>query len=134
MTIGIAAVCKLPENLGRAVIACSDRMLTFGLTEYQPEQQKAYMFLPEPRNIMALAAGNIGQALTILDGAHRRIIQNPTKDTDVVADVVCEQFAIYQRQLVQRQVLDPFGLTHSAFLDRHRTLDPDFIRRLTGMM
>ncbi len=133
MTVCISAVCQFPGNLGSMIIGCSDRMLTLGATEYQPAQAKFYQFATAP-NVITLVAGNISPAIVICDATNRRLLENPSTKTRLVAEICADEYANHQRHLAQREVLDPLGLTHARFLADQRKLDPEFIRRTANDM
>lgn len=132
VTVCIAAVCEFPLEGGLGIIACSDRMITTGATTFQPQTAKKYGFEPIANNVMGLIAGNISPQVAIFDATYRRLLGAPSTKTRNIAEMYAQEFAAFQRRIAQEEVLDPFGLTHSEFVERQRRMDPEFIRRIAG--
>lgn len=130
VTVCIAAICTMPLNFGLGIIACSDRMITSGDIEFQPQQAKAYHFLPMAPAALALIAGNVSPSIAICDATYRRLKSNPVTKVRVIADMYATEFANHQRELAQREVLDPYKLTHDKFLAKQLLLDPGFVHRI----
>jgi hypothetical protein len=61
MTVCIAGIVqwKYPDKMGRAIVTASDRMLTVGASEYEPQQQKVGILR---KHILIMVAGDLPHA------------------------------------------------------------------------
>ena len=139
MTVCIAAICQVPaepdgpvdDRAVPVILACSDRMITQGLTEFRPNQSKYYSFAPYAPATVAFVAGSISPQVIIGDETARHLRENPTTRVREITQTWAEAQAAHQRALAQQEVLDPYGLTHETFLQLQASLDPSFVRQVS---
>jgi 20S proteasome alpha/beta subunit len=119
VTVCIAAICDFD---GRPLIlVASDRKVTAGDIEFEPNQSKVFRFT---NSILALTAGDSQLQTEVCNLTLRRI-----DAAAVVEDVVRfygEEIAGYKLRQAERTVLAPFGINMQEFLDRQKDWSPEF--------
>ena len=134
MTVCIAAVC----NMGRVptVIAASDRMITMGDIEFEPNQTKA-VYLAQ--RTVGLLAGDMQTHAAVLPAALENLRRNTTQEDVLVLEIAqsyADEFARYRREKAEREILTPLGLSLERFISVQKDMAPnsvaDLTRRLQG--
>jgi hypothetical protein len=125
----VAAICA--EGI---IFGASDRMLTAGDVEFEPESQKIYSIT---NSIALMIAGESSLQMEIYSElyayAGQKIRESPTEWLPI-RDVANEYFRIYQRiksDQAQARILSPLGLTRDTFVQRQSQLAPSVATELT---
>ncbi len=126
VTVCIAAICRTAEKQF-VIIGASDRKVTAGDIEFEPDIQKIYPFAPHAPHIVALTAGDTTAQKEICDYTwlHR---------TQTVRDTVsayCRELGQYNLRQSEQKVLAPLGFTMKSFLASQRRLAPSFVENIT---
>ncbi|MFO1172558.1 MAG: hypothetical protein U1E49_16555 [Hyphomicrobiaceae bacterium] len=125
MTVCIAAVCNMGQADGTFVVAASDRMITIGDIEYEPEQSKAVEL---GSSTIGLFAGEMEVHAAVIPKARERIAdivseRDPQRLTvEEIAQAYALEFAYYRRVLAEREVLIPRGLDFDRWARMQSTL------------
>jgi hypothetical protein len=129
VTVCVAALCE-----GGNIFGASDRMLTAGDVEFEPDAGKIRELTS---SIALMTAGDsslqteIIARVSVVVGA--RIEAEPqnwwlVKD---VADLYARHYGAVKRERSERSILSPVGLTHDGFISRQGQMADSFIRNLT---
>lgn len=117
MTVCIASIISWQYTggqVGRAVLAVSDRMLTFGGTfEYEPPQLKVGTLR---QRASVLVAGDFAVHSEALQRAHQHLIAHPTDDLRDLANLYGSFVQGYRLRQAAHRVLSPLGLTREGLL------------------
>jgi 20S proteasome alpha/beta subunit len=124
LTVCIAAVCNIGPDSVTTVVTASDRMITIGELEYEPEQTKTVYLANQT---VALCAGDMQLHAAIMPTVFERIrhalAENPGNINVVdIANIYAEQFAYHRRKMAEREILFPRGLDFDRFLTRQATM------------
>lgn len=125
MTVCIAAVCNMgPTPNSTVVVTASDRMITIGELEYEPEQTKTVYLATQT---VALCAGDMQLHAAVVPKVFDRIrkaLQDDPRNINVadIAEFYAEEFAFYRRKKAEREILFPRGLDFDRFLARQSTM------------
>jgi 20S proteasome alpha/beta subunit len=131
MTVCVAAICE-----GR-IVGASDRMLTAGDIEFEPEQSKIFQLTT---SVGCMIAGDSALQAEILPRLRSEIHQRIDIDPEnwwLIRDVAALYFHHYaevKKARIERQLLSPLGLTHESFLSRQKELSPELVMRLSTDM
>lgn len=137
MTVGIAAMCYWGGT--SMIVGASDRMITSGDTEFEPDRTKIYSLT---NSIVMLIAGDTAAQTDIRYGALKMIGLRLAQDqswmqVEEVAELVSRVTVQFHRRLAQRTVLEPLGLTFDSFITRQSELQPsvlsELLRRIDGV-
>ena len=129
VTVCIAAMCD-----GNTIIGASDRMLTAGDIEFEPQQTKTISITS---SIVCMIAGDSAMQMEIIQyvkpDVNKRIESNPDEWWKVRD--VAELYSLYYKQACLRraenQILAPLGLDHESFLRRQQEMDPTLVLKLS---
>ena len=120
-----------PNDSGPAIVTASDRMITAGDVEYEPNQTKICVLT---RNVLILIAGDYVIHSEALIHLQRQLVALPEIDPGVIA----ESYAAYIRQIKYRhaanRILAPVGLDHESFYEKQHALHPDLLARLSNQL
>lgn len=126
-------VCVAAQS-GNMIFGASDRMLTGGDVEFEPESTKIH---PVTNSIVAMTAGDSSfQSEVILELQNvlvKRIKAYP-EQWWVVRDVAYLYLQLrneVKRKLAEQAILAPLGLDSSSFLARQKELADGFIKQVT---
>jgi 20S proteasome alpha/beta subunit len=136
MTVCIAAVCNYGLNSQPVIVAASDRMITIGELEYEPEQTKTVNLANQT---VALVAGDMQLHAAIIPKVCERIrlsLADDPRNINVanIAEFYAEEFAFYRRKLAEREILFPIGLDFDRFLTRQSTMAHYQVTRLHDLL
>src|SRR5687768_15485010 len=116
MTVCIAAICNIGPEKPVAVVTASDRMITIGDIEFEPDQTKLVKLATQT---VALLAGDMQVHAAVIPRAIDRLSANPVgplvKD---IAEFYASEFAAYRRSLAERELLEPLGLTMDNWISK----------------
>lgn len=125
MTVCIAAVCNIGGEGGAFVVAASDRMITIGDIEYEPEQSKS---IELGTTTIALLAGDMQVHAAVVPKTMARL-RDLVRDRDPQrltvqesAEAYALEFAYYRRTLAEREILVPRGWDFERFARLQATL------------
>jgi hypothetical protein len=124
MTVCIAAVCNILPDLRPAIITASDRMITIGEIQYEPDQTKTVDLAAQT---VGLFAGDMqlhaGIIVRVKERIREALHDNPTNiNVADIARIYGEEFAYYRRSKAEREILMPRGLDFDRFLSRQATM------------
>jgi 20S proteasome alpha/beta subunit len=124
MTVCIAALCGATTNVPPIIVTASDRMITIGELEYEPEQTKTIYLASQT---VALMAGDMQLHAAVVPKVFVRIRQALADDPSNIsvadiADFYAQEFAFHRRKLAEREILVPRGLDFDRFLARQSTM------------
>jgi 20S proteasome alpha/beta subunit len=129
MTVCIAAISE------RAlVIGLSDRMVTAGDIQSQPEQSKIVRLT---NSIFAMYSGDVGLATDLLNDVSSQVSARLQKDPQnwlSVSDVAgfwADAYLARRARRAEVELLAPLGLSLSSFIQRQKALSEDIAKRLT---
>jgi hypothetical protein len=129
VTVCVAAICG-----GNIILGASDRMLTAGDVEFEPETAKIYSLT---NSTVAMIAGESSLQISILERLYQFVAQR-LKDKPagwIPLDELADQYhRIYQdikSAKAEARVLGPLGLTLDNFVRRQHEMAPSFIAELT---
>ena len=130
MTICAAAICQHPhrERDGKdhpSVITISDRMLSSGDIEFEPDVAKVR---PLSSSIVCLFANDRDLSHTISE-ATRRAIDDNTSVEDA-ADTYASNYLALQRKRAEAKYLKPFDLTYEKFVSILADSNSNFLSAL----
>lgn len=137
MTVCIAAVCNVGPDQPTFVVAASDRMITIGDIEYEPDQTKAVEF---GTRTIGLLAGDmqVHAAVTPRTFARLKDIvsdRDPQRLTvEEIAQAYALEFAYYRRLLAEREILVPRGLDFDRFARLQATLPHYQVREIDARL
>ncbi len=126
MTVCIAAICKAVTE-GNMIVGASDRLITYGDTEYEQAEPK---ILQLASNTVALISGSPEDHVTIRSRtlARTALLINPT--VEQIAGAYADEFATLRRQRAEKRYLIPLGLSAWTFLNNQTNLAPETARKL----
>lgn len=128
MTVCVAA--KTGRNM---IVGASDRMLTAGDIEYEPESAKHFAIT---NSIVLMFSGDAALhkevAAMVYTDTHALIARNPDHWVEVrrVADLYVECRNELKRKASEAAILAPLGLTHDMFLDEQANMAPTLVRQI----
>lgn len=119
MTVCIAAICGFGADKGPFVITAADRMITMGHLEFEPAQTKS---VEMASHTLALFSGNMELHAVVAPKVRNRVNllleENGSVTVAEIADFYAEEFGFYRRQMAEREILVPRGLSFDRFLNR----------------
>jgi hypothetical protein len=133
VTVCVAALC----DGGKRVIGASDRMLTAGDIQFEPQQSKIW---PLTTSIVAMYSGDTAILTEILQAVHLEVNKHVREHPELwlrVRDVaeICKN--CYWNAHVKRsqsEVLAPLGLNAASFLIAQGSMSQDVVADLTEQM
>lgn len=130
VTVCIAAI--LDNN---SIMGASDRMLTAGDIEFEPQQTK---IVGLTTSIAAMVAGDSSMQAEILQNLWVATKEKIDPDPSVWLDVryVVEKYSDYYNEArfrrAERSILAPLGLNNDLFIKRQREMDPGLVRQISA--
>lgn len=128
MTVCVAAICNQ-----HTIIAASDRMLTAGDVQFEPQQSKIVTL---SSSIAALSAGDSGMQAEIFQlvrhDVARRIEADPENWWTVreVAELYSRHCSYVRLRRAESAILAPLGLTADSYLSRQQQLSPTLVQQI----
>lgn len=132
MTVCIAALFDWrygEKDFGRAVIAVSDRMLTAGDIEYEPENMKVCFI---NRNVIVLTAGDVAVHSEALAHLMRRFPTKSFAKVEEVAAAYGEEIQAVRLRRASAEYLAPLGLDTDSFHAKQKMMLPDVVYDITN--
>lgn len=139
LTIGIAALgwqYPSPDERRqgvepeRAIILAADRMLTWGVAEYeQHAETKCYQLT---NRILALFSGPGDDLLEVCERTN--LAPDAEMSVREAAYLLADKYLEHRTFQRERSVLAPYGLTMESFLKKQREFDRNFLRRLEDQL
>jgi hypothetical protein len=131
LTVAIAAMCLWFDNMP-VIVGASDRMITSGDIEFEPERAKIYGLT---NSIAMLISGDTAAQTDIRYRAHRAISARLDMDkswmrVEEVAEIVSRASVSVHRDLAERTILEPLGLTFATFMAHQNELQPSVVADL----
>lgn len=130
MTVCVAALCD-----GFTILGASDRMLTAGDVQFEPQQSKLWAMTS---SIVAMVAGDSAFQTEILQDVEaivRKRIEAYPDEWLTVRFVASVYVDVYNRARLRRaeiSVLAPLGLDHNSFIGRQHEISPELARQLAA--
>lgn len=115
-------------DLGKAIITMSDRQLTAGDVEYEPEHLKMTFFTP---HTVCLVAGDFPTHSEAVLRTHRQLLAAPETDPGVIAELYAGFLREVKLKYAVQTHLAPVGLDQQSFYDNMKEFAPEFLNRLT---
>jgi len=133
VTVGVAAICtwnyaRDGTDLGNAIITLTDRMITFGDSEYEPAQQK---FGQLTKSTVLLIAGEYSiHSQAIMET--RRQLGSPSNATVYeVAQIYGHALQKIKLRMAENEILAPLGLNSDSFISQQSEMSPVLVDRLS---
>lgn len=129
MTVCVAALCDL-----NVVIGASDRMLTAGDVEFEPETSKIYSIT---NSSVVMIAGDASLQVEILKKVFKSVAELIKQDSTAwvpIEHIATEYHNVYQEiksRKAEARVLRPLGLTLSTFLAQQNNMGSSIVAELT---
>jgi 20S proteasome alpha/beta subunit len=125
-------VCVATISESSNIIGISDRMITYGDIQFEPNTSK---IVPITKSIIAMTAGDLAFQTEILNRMIGIISMQYTSQpinhsVEDIANLYLECKKISDVKKCENIVLAPFGLTYSAFLDKQLSLQENFVLSL----
>jgi hypothetical protein len=130
VTVCVATMCA--ENI---LLGASDRMLTAGDVEFEPETAKLY---PVTNSCVVMIAGESSLQMSIVQRVNlftvERVKAKPTEWMSIreIADYYHSAYQAIKSEKAAARALGPLGLTMNEFLNRQRDMQPDIVSQLTS--
>ena len=139
MTVCIAALCNwnyappgMPPDWGVAAVTTTDRMITAGDIEYEPNQLKCCYMTPR---VLVLIAGDFPTHSEAISMVQRALIGGgPELDVSFIASLYSDALMAVQTREAARKILTPLGLTLESFTNRQNELGPNQVAELTHQL
>lgn len=137
MTVCIAAMftwnyasAEQPQ-LGKGIITLSDRMITAGDVEYEPQQLKIAHITP---HVMILVAGDYTVHSQALIGTHKQVKADSSTSTQAVANIYSQSLQTVLQRQAEDIILAPLGLNTESFLTQQKDYSDRFVERITAQL
>jgi hypothetical protein len=131
------SVCVATISNNEVVLGATDKMITAGDIQYQPNSSKIWLFT---NAIAALVAGDIQTQKLIFDSVYISIFQNFYKthpDKIFVKDIAnnyVNQYNVEKKLFIERKILSQFGLTMESYLAKQGQMSSAFIDQISKKM
>ncbi len=128
MTVCIAAICENSQ-----IIGASDRMLTAGDVQFEPEWQKIYRITG---SILLMTAGQAIYQSEILNHLYRDVRERDPQNTgslwtvEEIASLYAGHYAEAKISRAERDYLTPLALDRHTFLSRQKEMDATLVNDL----
>jgi hypothetical protein len=119
------------------VIGASDRMLTGGDIEFEPEQAKIWQL---SQSIFGLVSGDLSIQAEIMKRVHqetqRRIVAAPDVWLSVkeVGTLYCHEYRHLLKEMAEAEILSPIGLDLTSFLTKQRTMQRELVSNIADRL
>ena len=128
MTVCVTAICA--ENI---IFGASDRMLTAGDIQFQPQQPK---LLPITTSVVTQIAGDASIQADIISlviaDVKQRVEAKPTEWLNVrdVAGLYCHYYDELRLARTEHAILAPLGLDRNTWLTKQNGMDPTLVKNI----
>ena len=115
------------------IVGASDRRITSGDVQYDPDEPKIY---PLTNSIVVMMAGEMTLHSEVYEQVYRDVVERIEFDPDNwwsvkdVAKLYCDYYCKLQEEEAERKFLRPRGLTVETFTARQREMLPEEVQRL----
>jgi len=130
MTICLAALCET-----HTIIGASDRMITAGDVEFEPDQVKIWWMNP---SVAIMVSGNTPLQSEILLSVQAEVSKRIELEPDnwwtvsEVADLYVNHYNEIRTKRAESALLTPLGLTYDTFLSRQAEMSSTFLTDLSA--
>lgn len=127
-------VCVAAMFGGSSIIGASDRMLTAGDVEFEPQQTK---IIGLTTSIALMVAGDSSMQAEVLQNLWAATKMKIDSAPDVWLDVryVVEKYSDFYNEArfrrAERSILAPLGLNNESFISKQREMDPGLVRQIS---
>lgn len=129
MTICVATIAN---KIGYpTIVAATDKMLTAGDVIYEAGEGKRFFL---SFKALALGAGDSSDELEICRRNFRKAYGQGIEGVTDIAHLFAETYREYRREVYEREMLAPYGLTFETFNAQQRTLSPEFVARTQSLL
>jgi hypothetical protein len=131
VTVCVAAICQ--GAVGPVIFGASDRMITAGDIQFEPQQTKVY---PLTNSIIAQVAGDASIQAQIMrkvsTDVNKRIEAKPTEWWDVrdVAELYRHYYEELRSVLVEHDILVPLLLDRNTWLIKQREMNSELVIKI----
>jgi 20S proteasome alpha/beta subunit len=122
---------RAEPNYGPAAVTMSDRKITAGDVEYEPNQRKIAQLAPRA---ILMVAGDLAFHSEAILLAHKQIKGVATTAPENIALIYGQAVQAIKRRRAEDLYLAPVGLNTDSFLAQQRDLSPGFVDQLTHQM
>jgi 20S proteasome alpha/beta subunit len=138
VTVCIAALCKWnyapkdkPEDWGTVAITASDRMITFGDVQYEPNQTKVAQMT---RQTMLLISGDYALHSEAIRNAQRELVNRHNASPRDVALIYGRQMQTIKRRHAEDIYLAPLGLNTDLLNAQQKEMSDSLVSALVTQM
>lgn len=137
VTVCIAAIfqwnyaTRTAANLGAAAIVLTDRMITAGDVQYEPQQTKIATVTP---NTILMIAGDYSLHSQAVRRTLDRFRNEPTASPESIAIFYGRAIQAIKLKEAEDIYLAPLGLNSDSFLAQQKDMAPHFVSLLTEQM
>lgn len=130
-------VCVAAIYWGTTVVGASDRMLTSGDIEFEPQQPK---IIPLSNSIAVMIAGDSAMQAEIIKDVENEVIERINAEPNNwwkvkdVAELYCKYYNKARLKRVESNILSPLGLDKNSFISRQKEMDSNFISQIVTEM
>jgi 20S proteasome alpha/beta subunit len=120
-----------PEELGAAALVASDRMITAGDVEYEPNQLKVAHISP---SAIIVIAGQYPVHTQALQDLIKPAQVKPESPPGTIAQLYSKAIQKIRMQLAEDAFLAPFGMNTDTFIAQQRDMSESFVDRITTQL
>jgi 20S proteasome alpha/beta subunit len=138
VTVCIAALCKWnyapkdkPEDWGMVAITASDRMITFGDVQYEPNQTKVAQMT---KQTMLLISGDYALHSEAIRNAQRELMNRQNASPRDVALIYGRQMQAIKRRHAEDIYLAPLGLNTDLLAAQQKEMSDGLVSALVAQM
>jgi hypothetical protein len=130
VTVCVAAIFN-----GTSVVGASDRMLTAGDIEFEPQQSKVFQLTS---SISVMVAGDSSLQMEIIlnvkNEVNNRIDENPKEWWSVkdIAELYEKYYLQARTKRAESKILAPLGIDHNTFVSRQREMDSGLVQQIAA--
>jgi hypothetical protein len=129
VTICVAAIASKP--VFPTIVAATDKMLTAGDVTYEAKEGKRHFLSFKS---IALGAGDSADEHEICARTFQKAFAAGLEGVTGIAQLFAETYRDYRREVYEREMLAPYGLTFESFNAQQRTLAPEFVTRTQSLL
>lgn len=128
MTVCVAAMFS-----GNSIMGASDRMLTAGDIQFEPQQPK---IIKLTTSIFIMVAGDSSMQAEIIQNVRNDVQDRINKEPENwwrvqdVANLYSKYYNKSRFERAEKNILSPLGLDNNAFIERQKEMDSSLVRQL----